>query len=292
MRARWTALLIAGLTALDCVSLAQRADDSASIVSDRAAFYAAVQDNLARSQRAAIAFSYKERRTNLHTNPFGKIGTDGVELFQVYPSANPTLTYRRVLERDGVPVSAQNLAQQDREYRAKVAELRRLRDENEDDWRRRTEDDAVARRRAQAMIEDIVAALQFTITSQSLHEGRPSVVVTFAGKPAFRPKTREGAIAQKFQGTVWIDPEVNEVMHVEAMTTDDISFGFGIVARLNKGTTGSLTRRPVEPSLWMPAAVRLSGRGRAMLFLRKLALDFAIDWFDYQRFDGSVPVTP
>ena len=291
-RFSWIPVLIAALIALESVSRARQTDGPASVVPDPEAFYVAVRDNLARAQRATIAFSYKERRTNIHTNPFGRIGTDGVELIHVYPSANPKLTYRRLIERDGVSVSKQELAQQDREYLAKVAEIRRLGDENEDDGRRRTKDETVARRRAQAVIEDIVAALQFTITGKSLHEGRPAVVVAFAGRPAFRPKTREGTIAQKFQGTVWIDPAVNEVMHVEAKTTDDISFGFGIVARLNKGTTGSLTRRPIESDLWMPTAVRLSGSGRAMLFLRKLALDFAIDWFGYERFDGAVPVTP
>jgi hypothetical protein len=285
------AVLIAALSAGESLSPARQTHGSTQVVPDPEAFYAAVRDNLARAQGATIGFSYKERRTNLHTNPFGKLGTDGVELAQVYPSANPKLTYRRLLERDGVSLSKQELARQDHDYLAKVADSRRL-EEHDDERRRRTEDEAAARRRAQEMIEDIVAALQFTITGKSLHEGRPAVVVAFTGKPTFHPKTREGAIAQKFQGTVWIDLDVNEVMRIEGTSTDDMSFGLGIVARLNSGTTGSLTRRPIEPNLWMPRAARLSGSGRAMLFLRKFALDLAIDWFDYRRFDGAVPVTP
>jgi hypothetical protein len=281
-------VLMSALIARDGGSRDRQRD--APIVANPEAFYAAVRDNLARSQSAIVGFSYKERRTNIHTNPFGKLGTDGVELAQVYPSANPKLTYRRLLERDGVSLSKQELAQQDRDYAAKVAEIRRL-EEREDDRQRLTEEEAAARRRSQEMIEDVVAGLQFTITGRSYYEDRPAVVVAFVGKPAYRPKTREGTIAQKFQGTVWIDPEVNEVMHLEAKTIDDMSFGLGIVARLSKGTTGSLTRRPVEPDLWMLTAARLSGSGRALLYLRKFALNFAIDWFDYQRFDGTVPVT-
>ena len=240
------AVLIAALIVPDGASRARQTGGSTQIVPDQEAFYAAVRDNLARAQGAVVEFSYKERRTNVHTNPFGKMGTDGVELSHVYPSANPKLTYRRLLERDGVSVSTQELAQQDREYLAKVAEIRRLEEQHGDDRRRRTEEETVARRRAQEMIEDVVAALQFTITGKSLYEGRPAVVVVFVGRPTFRPKTREGTIAQKFQGTVWIDSEVNEVMHIDAKTTDDMSFGLGIVARINKGTTGSLTRRPIE----------------------------------------------
>ena len=253
-------------------------------VSDTAAFYAAVRENLARAQRAAHEFSYKERRTKLHTNPFGKLGTDGVELYQVYPSADPELTYRRLLARDGVPLSEKELAKQDREYQAKAADARlRLEKENDNDGRRRERDATEARRRAQVMIEDVVAALQFTITGRGEHDGRAAIIVAFQARPQFRPETREGRTAQKFAGTIWIDPELHEVMHVEAKSTDDVAFGFGIVARLSKGVIGSLTRRPVEPGLWMPTNVHLTGSGRAVLFIRKLAIDHAVEWFEYQR---------
>lgn len=253
-------------------------------VSDTAAFYAAVRENLARAQRAAHEFSYKERRTKLHTNPFGKLGADGVELFQVYPSADPELTYRRLLARDGVPLSEKELAKQDREYQAKAADARlRLEKENDSDGRRREKDATEARRRAQVMIEDVVAALQFTITGRGDHDGRAAILVAFQARPRFRPETREGRTAQKFAGTIWIDPELHEVMHVEAESTDDVAFGFGIVARLGKGAIGSLTRRPVEPGLWMPTKVHLTGGGRAVLFIRKLTIDYAVEWFEYQR---------
>ena len=206
----------------------------------------------------------------------------------MYPAANPTPTYRRLLERDGVALSERELAEQDREYRAKVAEAQhRLQGENDDDRRRRVDDEEQAQRQAQAMIEDIVAALQFTITGRRVFDDQPAVLVTFVENRGFHPKTREGNIAQNFAGTVWIDAAHNEVMHVEARTTDDISFGFGIVARLHEGTTGSLTRQAVEPGLWLPTDLRLSGQGRAVLFLRKLTINYAVDWFDYQRMDGS-----
>jgi hypothetical protein len=92
---------------------------------------------------------------------------------------------------------------------------------------------------------------------------------------------------------VWIHPELNEVMHVEAKAIDEISFGFGIVARIDRGTTGWLTRRPAETGLktdlWMPTSLRLSGSGRAMLFLRKLRIEYRAEWFDYRRLNGEAP---
>lgn len=290
MRHLWPALLIVGVMASDGLSFAQRADDPGRVVPDPEAFFAAVRANLTRAQGSTHLFSYKERRTNVRTNPFGRLGTDGVEVSQVYPSTHPRLTYRRVLMRDGVPQSSQELARQDREYRARAAGVRRgLQDESDAARRRRADDEALARQRARATIDDIVSALEFKITGRGVHEGTPAITVAFAGNPASRPRTREGRIAQKFAGTVWIHPEQLEVMHAAARATDDISLGSGIIARFTRETTGSLTRRPIEPGLWMPTAARLSGQGRAFLLLRKIAIDFAVDWYDYERFDGSVP---
>jgi hypothetical protein len=279
------AIAILGLLlAIQAASGDHRAENAIAGVSDTEAFYATVKENLARAQRAAHAFSYKERRSTVHRNPFGKLGTGGVELYQVYPSANPELTYHRLLARDGVPLSERELAKQDREYRARAARVgRALQKENDNERRRREQDEAQARRRGQTIIEDVVAALQFSIVGRGEFESSPAVVVAFARRPQFRPKTREGQIAQKFAGTVWIHPELSEVMHVEAKSTDDLAFGFGVVARLNEGAIGSVTRRPVEPGLWMPTSVRLAGSGRALLFIRKLTVDYLVEWFDYQR---------
>lgn len=47
----------------------------------------------------------------------------------------------------------------------------------------------LARRRAQLMIEDVVAALKFRITGRSVDEGRPAITVAFEAKPAVRPTT-------------------------------------------------------------------------------------------------------
>ena len=97
----------------------------------------------------------------------------------------------------------------------------------------------------------------------------PAIVITFAPKPDARPTTRQGRIAQKFAGTVWVDEAASEVMRIEAKSIDDISYGYGLVARLGAGTAATVTRRPVGDHVWMPTELTLTGSGRAVLF-RKL----------------------
>lgn len=249
--------------------------------------YKAVQENLVRAERVADLYAFKERRTDVHTNPFGRIGTGGTRVFEVYPSATRQLTYRRLIESNGVAVGEQELAEQDRQYRARAADVqRRAAAENADQARRREADATRARQRGQRRVDDVVDGLQFEVEGRTVYEGVPAIVVSFAPRSGARPETREGRTAQKFVGKVWIHEAASEVMRVEATSIDDLSFGLGLVARLGKGTEATLTRQPVERDLWMPTRLTLKGRGRAAV-VRTLVIDFAVDWFDYRRLEDD-----
>jgi hypothetical protein len=227
-------------------------------------------------------YTYKERRTDIHTNPFGKLGTDGTSLFEVYPSPTRRLLYRRLVERNGKPVSEDELAEQDREYRARVSEVIRERAASTSDQQFLGAESEAARQRGQRAIEDVIETLQFQLKGRATHEGVTAIVVTFAPKPQARPQTRQGRTAQKFAGTIWVNEAALEVMRVEAKSIDDITYGGGLVARLGEGTTATVTRRRMADDVWMPTALSLSGSGRAVLF-RRLVVDYSIEWFDYRR---------
>ena len=257
---------------------------------DPETFSSLVRENLTRAERVAHLYAFKERRTDVHTNPFGRIGTGGTRLFEVYPSATRRLTYRRLIDRDGVPIGAQELADQDRQHRERVADVqRRLGTESADEQRSREEDATRARERGERRIADMLDTLEFQVDGRATHEGVPAIVVSFTPRPDAKPETREGRMAQRFAGTIWIHEAAGEVMRVEATSIDSISFGFGLLARLGRGAEATLTRRAVEEDLWMPSRLTLKGRGRAALFLRSLVVDYAVDWFDYRRLEGDSP---
>jgi hypothetical protein len=81
------------------------------------AFFAATRDNLARAQREQYRYAYKERRSDLHVNPFGsKVGTGGTSVYEVTPIA-ANVTYRTLIEHDGKPVSDSTPERQERKSR-------------------------------------------------------------------------------------------------------------------------------------------------------------------------------
>jgi len=226
-------------------------------------FVTATRNNLIRSQREQFNYAYRERRTEFHTNPFGRIGSGAVEGWDVTPIENGTVILRRLIERDGKPVVDGEVD------RIKVREERR-------------------RQGRRTVMEDIVAVLSFKMVGRQSVDGRDAIVFTFTPKPDAEPETREGRIAKAFTGRAFVDEAAREVMRIEAKALDTISFGFGLIARLREGTTVTLHREPIGDGLWLPTSIRFAGEGRALLF-RKLIVDQRIEWSNYRKVLGTSP---
>lgn len=251
---------------------------------ERETFLREARQTLGRSQELWHQYSYKERRTDVHMNPFGRMGTGDTRVLEVRPSPNPQLTYKRVIERNGVPVPKHELDRQDAEYRARVAEVERRRSDGEADRDKREREDLLARRRAQIVINDVLDTLQFDLVRRDVRDGRPAIVVSFAAKPHARPATRQGRIAKVFKGHAWVDEASREVTAVDAVAVDDVAFG-GFIAKLYEGTRALLRRERVDGGVWMPTRVQLSGDVRALF--RKTKIDYVVEWFDYRKIPTS-----
>jgi len=220
---------------------------------DQGAFLTAARDNLGRSQREQHKYGYKERRGELHTNPFGRIGSGkGTSTWEVTPTADGAAYLRRLIEREGAPVTNGRVERQERRARS-----------------------------GRSPLEDTAAALTFTLDRREVRDGRDTIVIKFEPKPDAEPQTREGRLARAFTGLVWVDEATREVVRAEATAIDDISYGV-FVARLYKGTVVTLVRERIDDRIWQPTSLQFKGHGRAMLF-RRLIVDHAIQWFDYKR---------
>jgi hypothetical protein len=230
---------------------------------DHDTFVRATRDNLVQSQRQQFNYAYKERRTEFHVNPFGRVGTGGIEGYEVTPVENGTVILKKLIERDGKRVDDGDVD------RIKVKEERRR------DGRR-------------TVMEDVVAMLTFRMARRETLNGRDTIVITFTPKPGGEPQTREGRIAKAFTGNVWVDEAAREVIRVEAKAVDTISFGFGLIARLNEGSTVTLRRQPIDGAIWLPTSIRFAGEGRALL-IRKLNVDQRIEWSEYRKVLNTGP---
>ena len=225
---------------------------------NRQQFFDATRANLERSQSRQAQYAYRERRRELHTNPFGRLGSGtGTEEFEVTPLPEGGVS-RTLVARDGQPV--------------KGGETTRSRPR--------------ARTSKRSAVADTADALDLVLDHRERVNGREVIVVTFTPRPGAQPESRAGRLARLFHGKIFVDELDAEVVRVEATAIDDITYGLGVVARVNRGATVTLVRERVDADTWLPTSIRLSGDGRAMLF-RKLRVDHLIEWFDYRRAPGA-----
>ena len=222
---------------------------------DQEPFFSEVRENMARANREQVRYGYKERRTELHTNPFGHLGTGDVVLYAVTPGPSPSITFRTLLERNGRVVEDSKAEKKERQVRTG----------------------------GPSAVDDTVATLQFSIVRRELLNGRQTIIVRFTPRRDANPQTREGKLAKMFSGSIWVDEAAREVTRVEATAVEDLSYGFGLLAKVRKGSVVTLTRERIDDHLWLPTSVKFKGDGRALLALRKLNIDFAVEWFDYKR---------
>jgi hypothetical protein len=220
---------------------------------ERQAFFDATRANLERSQARQASYAYRERRRELHTNPFGRLGSGtGTEEYEVTPLPEGGVS-RTLVARDGKPVKGETTKSRPR-----------------------------ARPSRKSVVTDTAEALELVLERRERLDGRDVIVITFSPRAGARPETREGKLAHNFRGRILVDEAEAEVVRVEATAVNDISYGLGVVARVNKGATVTLVRERVDAGTWLPTSIRFSGEGRAMLF-RKLHVDHLIEWLDYRR---------
>jgi hypothetical protein len=89
-------------------------------------------------------------------------------------------------------------------------------------------------------------------------------------------------MVQKLAGRVWVDEQDFEVVRVEAKAVDDLTYGFGMFARIYKGTSVLWERQKVDGETWVPTRLEIRANARVLLF-RRLSLHRIIDYFDYRK---------
>jgi hypothetical protein len=187
--------------------------------------------------------------------------------------------YRRTLERDGKPLSAE---EQRGEQKKLDRESRRLSSETPAGRQRRLEDVEKLRRREFAFLSEIPELYDLKYEGESTVDGRAVWVVSGAPRPGAKARSGDAKMLLKVRGRMWIDKATYQWARVEAETTDTISWGL-FLARLNAGAKMVFEQTEVNSELWFPKRLVLTGSGRVGL-IKRLAQDVEIQWSNYKKF--------
>jgi hypothetical protein len=140
---------------------------------------------------------------------------------------------------------------------------RLLRDPEEQRQRLQTQQND--EKRTRAIVKALPDAFLYDFDGNDVLNGSPVVRLRFKPNPAFDAPTRETLVLRGMEGTMWIEPKAERLVRLEAKLFEDVTFGWGILARLNKGGRFLAEQTRVGADHWQTTRMELDFTGRALL---------------------------
>ncbi len=192
----------------------------------------------------------------------------------------------RVVKKDGKPLSADELAKEDKkndDVAAQARERRAKADSSGKDTDPRGEDEVTVSR--------LLELGAFTNPRRVQMNGRDTIAVDFAGDPKAKTRNRLEGMIRDLTGTAWIDERDRMLVRVEGRFADTFKVGGGLVANIRSGTHFTAQMTKINDEVWLPAAIDAEGAARVLLFW---SFDGRahVGYSDYRKFYATSTVLP
>ena len=162
--------------------------------------------------------------------------------------------------RDGKPLTDNEKKKEDERINKEVAKARERREKAEgkgEETNSRGDEEISASR--------VLELGTFSNPRREMLDGRPTIVVDYAGDPNAKTHNRAEGVIRDLVGTVWIDEADRTMVQGKGHFLNDFKIGGGLVADVQKGSNFNFRAQKVNGEAWLP--VELEGRGKIRVFL-------------------------
>ncbi|HUA15544.1 MAG TPA: hypothetical protein VMG31_09610 [Verrucomicrobiae bacterium] len=113
-------------------------------------------------------------------------------------------------------------------------------------------------------------------------EGDQLVRLKFSPNPSYSPPTRVEQVLIGMQGYLLIDPEERRIARIDGTLFRDVTFGWGIFGRLDKGGHFLVDQADVGDDAWELTRMSLKITGKILLF-KNISMDSDEVFADFRR---------
>lgn len=243
-----------------------------------------VRANLRSDRLLQSQYSYNLKQTRIRLDNDGNPKKSEVNKFEVFPSLDEKYFYMRQTVKDGKPLGPEEIEKQDRSYAQKIKKrAEELDREGQDERKHRLRREEEEKRKEDAVIDELFRMYEISLVRRDIMDGYPAILLEFHPRPNFKPSSREAKILSKLSGRAWFCEEDRQLMRADVEFFDDVSFGKGLLARLNKGTKASILRRRINGEVWLPAKAHVEGSLRILLF-KTIKFNTINEYSDYKKY--------
>ena len=155
---------------------------------DQQAFMVEARKRLQPDEMRQSGYVYKETRRELKLDAKGNTTKEEVSVFESYPALPNEFRWKRLIQKNGVPVSQAELDKQDRERQKKVMAYVRKREENPAKAAaEQAKKAADERREVEQGIDDALLVYDFKMLGREALGGHDTIVFSFTPKKNARP---------------------------------------------------------------------------------------------------------
>ena len=211
---------------------------------------------------------YTETRRELKLDKDGRTREESVKVVESYPGLPGEERWERLIAEDGRPVPPEELARQDRERQQKANEMvQRLARNSTKELARQEREVQNAHRERDEVVSDIYNVFEMRMIGRERVEDHDTIALLLTPRRDAKPQTRAGEEMRHFSVRAWVSENDHELVKVEAEAIDDLKSGWGVLARLHKGSRLSFLRRKINGEVWLPASVTYHGSARVGLLV-------------------------
>jgi len=184
----------------------------------------------------------------------------------------------REVARDGKPLTPDEAKKEDERIDKEVAKAKERRAKAE------AKDKSTDSRGDQLITASRFFELgQFSNERREEFNGRPTILVDYAGDPNAKTKNPGENAVRDLVGTVWIDEADRTMTRADGHFLNDFKVGGGLVLDIRKGTNFSVREQKINGEAWLPEKIDADGHLRALLFVGFTGR-FHMTATDYRKF--------
>jgi hypothetical protein len=258
---------------------------------DQETFLREVRARLQTDSSLQSSYIYTETRREQKLDGGGRVKEETVKVYESYPGLPGEGRWERLISENGRPRSASDLEKEMRERQRKAEALVREGTEQPAKQQARQQKAyAEERREFDAVLDDLYRVYTIRMERREPINGHDTIVISLTPRSDAKPRTDEGKQMRKFTVRVWVSESDRELVRVDAEAIDTLSWGFGMLARLHKGSKLSFLRAKVNDEVWLPSRVTFSGSARVGL-VAVLRRTGTTEFSGYRKFSVDTSTT-
>ena len=258
---------------------------------DQESFLREARTRLQTDSSLQSSYIYLETRREQKLDGRGRVQEESVKVFESYPGLPGEERWDRLISENGRPRPASDLEKELRDRQKKAEALAREATEQPAKLQARQQrESAEQRREFDAVLDDLFLVYDIRMERRELLDGHETIVFSLKPRPKAKPRTREGSQMRKFVVHAWLSESEKELVRLDAEAIDTLSMGFGLLARLHKGSKLSFLRTKVNDEVWLPSRVTYIGSARVGL-VAVLRRSGSSEFAAYRKFSVDTSTT-